>query len=119
MEKYAFMALIQCIESAGSPEKSVGRATLHSGVDDIIRVGGLGGAEVEGTGLLGVDYLPIPKGWVGTVGVKDMGQGLRSRGWFSLSLESGRAEKALQVLWWEMSGKDMSYSWIGGTDGHS
>ena len=46
------MALIQCLESMGSPEKSAGRATLNSGVDNDIGVGGLGG-----TGLLGVDCL--------------------------------------------------------------
>ena len=84
------MALIQHIESAGSPEKSAERATLTSGVDDDIGVGGLGG-----TGLLGVDCLLMPKGWVGTVDVNDMGMRLGLRGWFSLSLESGWAEKPL------------------------
>ena len=108
------MALIQCMESAGSPEKSAGRATLNLGVEDIIGVGGLGG-----TGLLGVDCLPMPKGWVGTVGVNDMGMRLGSRGWLSSSLESGWAEKPLQVLRWKMSNGVMSYFWIGGTDGHS
>ena len=54
-----------------------------------------------------------------TVGVKDVGKGLGWRVWFSSSLESGSAEKPLQVLQWEMSGGGMSYSWIGGTDGHS
>ena len=102
------------MESAGSPEESAGRATLNLGVDDDIGVGGLGG-----TGLLGVDYLPMPKDWVGTVGVNDVGMRLESRGWFSLSLESGWAEKPLQVLQWEMSNRVMSCSWIGGTDGHS
>ena len=77
------MALMQHMESAGSPEKSVGRAALNSGVDDDIGVGGLGV-----TGLLGVDCLPMPKGQVGTVGVND-DMRLGSRGWFSLSLESG------------------------------
>ena len=72
-----------------------------------------------GTGLLGVDCLPMPKGWVGTVGVNDVGMRLGSRGWFSLSLESGWAEKPLWVLQWEMSDGEMSYSWIGGTDEHS
>ena len=108
------MALIQCMESAGSPEKSVGRTALNSGVDDDIGVGGLGG-----TGLLGVDCLPMPKGQVGTVGVNNVGMRLGSRGWFSSSLESGWAEKPLRVLQWEMSDGEMSYSWIGGTDGHS
>ena len=102
------------MESAGSPEELAGRATLNLGVDDDIGVGGLGG-----TGLLGVDYLPMPKDWVGTVGVNDVGMRLGSRGWFSLSLESGWAEKPLQVLQWEMSNRVMSCSWIGGTDGHS
>ena len=108
------MALIQHMESAGSPEKLVGRAALNSGVDDNIGVGGLGG-----TGLLGVDCLLMPKGWMGTVGVNDVGMRLGSRGWLSSSLESGWAEKPLQVLWWEMSNRVMSCSWIGGTDGHS
>ena len=108
------MALIQHMESAGSPEKSAGRAALNSGVEDDIGVDGLGG-----TGLLGVDCLPMPKGWVGTVGVNNVGKRLGLRGWFSLSLESGWAEKPLWVLWWEMSDGEMSYSWIGGTDGHS
>ena len=108
------MALIQHMESAGSPEKSVGRTTLNSGVDDDIGVGGLGG-----TGLLGVDCLLMPKGWVGTVGVNDVGMRLGSRGWLFLSLESGWAEKPLWVLWWEISNRVMSCSWIGGTDGHS
>ena len=44
-------------------------------VDDDIGVGGLGG-----TGLLGVDCLPMPKGWMGTVGVNDVGMRLGSRG---------------------------------------
>ena len=108
------MALIQHMESAGSPEKSAGRAALNSGVEDDIGVGGLGG-----TGLLGVDCLPMPKGWVGTVGVNDMDMRLELRSGFSLSLESGWAEKPLWVLWWEMSIGVMSCSWIGGTDGHS
>ena len=108
------MALIQHMESAGSPEKSAGRATLNSGVEDDIGVGGLGG-----TGLLGVDCLLMPKGWVGTVGVNDVGKRLGSRGWLSSSLESGWAEKPLRVLQWEMSNGVMSCSWIGGTDGHS
>ena len=108
------MALIQHMESAGSPEKSVGRAPLNSGVEDDIGVGGLGG-----TGLLGVDCLPMPKGRVGTVGVNDVGMRLGSRGWLSLSLESGWAEKPLWVLRWKMSNRAMSCSWIGGTDGHS
>ena len=69
------MALIQCMESVGSPEKSVGRATLNLGVDNDIGVGGLGG-----TGLLGVDCLLMPKGWVGIVGVNDVGMRLGSRG---------------------------------------
>ena len=69
------MALIQHMESAGSPEKSAGRAALNSGVDDNIGVGGLGS-----TGLLGVDCLPMPKGWVGTVGVNDVGMRLELRG---------------------------------------
>ena len=92
------MALIQRMESAGSPEKSAERATLNSGVDDDIGVGGLGG-----TGLLGVDCLLMPKGWVGTVGVNDVGVRLGLKGWFFLLLESGWAEKPLQVLQWEMS----------------
>ena len=108
------MALIQCMESAGLPEKSAGRAALNSGVEDDIGVGGL-----VGTGLLGVDWLPMPKGRVGTVGVNNVGMRLGSRGWFSLSLESGWAQKPLWVLRWEMSDGEMSYSWIGGTDGHS
>ena len=108
------MALIQHMESAGSPEKSAGRAALNSGVDNDIGVGGLGG-----TGLLGVDCLPMPKGQVGTVGVNDVGMRLGSRGGLSLSLESGWAEKPLWVLRWEMSNRVMSCSWIGGTDGHS
>ena len=99
------MALIQCMKSAGSPEKSVGRAALNLGVDDDIGVGGLGG-----TGLLGVDCLLMPKGWVGTVGVNNMGMRLGSRGWLSSSLESGWAEKPLRVLWWEMSDGVMSCS---------
>ena len=108
------MALIQHMESAGSPEKSAERATLNSGVDDNIGVGSQGS-----TGLLGVDCLPMPKGQVGTVGVNDVGMRLGSRGRFSSSLESGWAEKPLQVLQWEMSNRVMSCSWIGGTDGHS
>ena len=108
------MALIQHMESAGSPEKSAGRAALNSGVEDDIGVGGLGG-----TGLLGVDCLLMPKGRVGTVGVNDVGMRLGSRGWFSSSLESGWAEKPLRMLQWEMSNGVMSCSWIGGTDGHS
>ena len=74
------MALIQHMESVGSPEKSAGRATLNSGVDDDIGVGGLGEAEMGGTGLLGVDCLPMSKGWVGTVGVNNVGMRLGSRG---------------------------------------
>ena len=69
------MPLIQHMESAGSPEKSVGRATLNSGVDDDIGVGGLGD-----TGLLGVDCLPMPKGRVGTVSVNDVDIRLGLRG---------------------------------------
>ena len=88
-------------------------------MDNDIGVGGLGGAETGGTGLLGVDCLPMPKGWMGTVGVNNVGMRLGLRGWFSLSLESGWAEKPLWVLWWEMSDGVMSCSWIGGTDGHS
>ena len=84
------MALIQHMESAGSPEKSAGRAALNLGVDDNIGVGGLGV-----TGLLGVDCLLMPKGWVGTVGVNNVGMRLGSRSWFSLSLEFGWAEKPL------------------------
>ena len=102
------------MESAGSPEKSVGRTALNSGVDDDIGVGGLGG-----TGLLGVDCLPMPKGQVGTVGVNNVGMRLGLRDRFSSSLESGWAEKPLRVLRWEMSNGVMSCSWIGGTDGHS
>ena len=68
----------------GSPEKSAGRAALNLGVDDDIGAGGLGGI-----GLLGVDCLPMPKSWVGTVGVNDVGMRLGSRGWFFSSLESG------------------------------
>ena len=45
------MALIQHMESAGSPEKSAGRATLNLGVDDDIGVGGLGGYWVTRGGL--------------------------------------------------------------------
>ena len=108
------MALIQHMESAESPEKSAGRAALNSGVDNDIGVGGLGG-----TGLLGVDCLPMLKGWVGTVGVNHMGMRLGSRGWLSLSLESGWAEKPLRVLQWEISNRVMSCSWMEGTDGHS
>ena len=74
------MALIQHMESVGSPEKSVGRATLNSGVDNNIGVGGLGGAEMGGTGLLGVDCLPMPKGWVGTVGMNNVDVRLGLRG---------------------------------------
>ena len=59
----------------GSPEKSAGRATLNSGVDNDIEVGGLGG-----TGLLRVDCLPMPKGWIGTVGVNNMNIRLGLRG---------------------------------------
>ena len=92
----------------------MGRATLNSGVDDDSGVGGLGG-----TGLLGVDCLPMPKGQVDTVGMNNMGMRLGLRGRLSLSLESGWAEKPLWVLWWEMSDGVMSCSWIGGTDGHS
>ena len=102
------------MESAGSPEKSVGRTALNSGVDYDIGVGGLGG-----TGLLGVDCLPMPKGQVGTVGVNNVGMRLGLRDRFSSSLESGWAEKPLRVLRWEMSNGVMSCSWIGGTDGHS
>ena len=108
------MALIQCMESVGSPEKSAGRAALNSGIENDIGVGGLGG-----TGLLGVDCLPMPKGQVGTVDVNNVDMRLGSRGWFSLSLESEWAEKPLWVLWLEMSDGEMSYSWIGGIDGHS
>ena len=53
------------------------------------------------------------------MGVNNMDMRLGSRGWFSLSLESEWAEKPLRVLWLEMSDGEMSYSWIGGTDGHS
>ena len=81
--------------------------------------GGWSGGSRDGAGLLGVDCLLIPKGWVGTVGVNNMGVRLGSRGWLSSSLESGWAEKPLQVLWWEMSDGIMSCSWIEGTDGHS
>ena len=102
------------MESAGSPEKSAGRAALYSGVEDDIGVGGLGG-----TGLLGVDCLPMPKGQVGTVGVNNVGMRLGLRGWLSSSLESGWTEKPLRMLRWEMSNRVMSCSWIGGTDGHS
>ena len=70
-------------------------------------------------GLLGVDCLLIPKGQVGTVDVKYVSKGLGLKGWFSSSLESGRAEKPLWVLWWEMSDGSMSCFWIGGTNGHS
>ena len=97
-----------------SPEKSAERDTLNSGVENDIGVGGLGV-----TGLLGMDCLLMPKGWVGTVGVNNMGMRLGSRGWFSSSLESGWAEKPLRVLQWEMSNRVMSCSWIGGTDEHS
>ena len=96
-----------------------GGGCFKFGVDDNIRVGGLGGAEAEGTGLLGVDCLLMPKGWMGTVSVNDVGMRLGSRGWLSSSLESGWAEKPLWVLQWEMSNGVMSCSWIGGTDGHS
>ena len=81
----------------------MGRAALNLGVDDNIGVGGLGRAETEDIGLLGVDCLPMPKGQVGTVGVNDVGIRLGLRGWFFLLLESGWAEKPLQVLQWEMS----------------
>ena len=74
------MALIQHMESVGSPEKSVGRATLNSEVDDDIGVGGPEGAEMGGTGLLGIDCLPMPKGRVGTVGVNNVGVRLGLRG---------------------------------------
>ena len=74
------MALIQHMESVGSPEKSVGRATLNSEVDNDIGVGGLEGAEMGGTGLLGIDCLPMPKGRVGTVGVNNVGVRLGLRG---------------------------------------
>ena len=53
---------------------------------------------MEGTGLLGVDCLLILKDCVGTISVKDVSKGLESRGSFSSSLESGRAENSLQVL---------------------
>ena len=53
----------------------MGRATLNSGVDDDIGVGGLGD-----TGLLGVDCLPMPKGQVGTVGVNNVDIRLGLRG---------------------------------------
>ena len=89
------------------------------GVDDNIGVEGLEGAGVEGAGLLGVDCLLIPKGQVGTVDVKYVSKGLGLKGWFSSLLESGRAEKPLWILWWEMSDGGMSCSWIGGTNGHS
>ena len=108
------MALIQHMESAGSPEKSAERAALNSGVNNDIGVGGLGG-----TGLLGVDCLLMPKGQVGTVGVNNIDMRLGSRDRFSSSLESGWAEKPLWVLQWEMSNGEMFCSWIGGTDGHS
>ena len=71
------MALIQCIESMGSPEKSAGRAALNSGVDNDIGVGGLGGT---GLLVLGVDCLLMPKGQVGTVGVNDVDMRLGLRG---------------------------------------
>ena len=74
------MALIQHMKSVGSPEKSVGRATLNSEVDNDIGVGGLEGAEMGGTGLLGIDCLPMPKGRVGTVGVNNVGVRLGLRG---------------------------------------
>ena len=74
------MALIQHMESVGSPEKSVGRATLNSEVDNDIGVGGLEGAEMGGTGLLGIDCLPMPKGRVGTVSVNIVGVRLGLRG---------------------------------------
>ena len=73
--KETLMALIQRMESVGSPEKSAGRAALNSGVDNDIGVGGLGG-----TRLLGVDCLLIPKGWVGTMAVNDVGMRLGLRG---------------------------------------
>ena len=98
MKKYTFMALIQHIESAGSLEKSVGRATLNLGVDDDIGVGGLGGAEAEGTGLLEVDCLLIPKGWVGTVGVKDVGKGLGLMGWLLWSHSLGLLPNGLSQI---------------------
>ena len=65
------------------PQKSVEEAALNLGVDNNIGVGGLGEAEMEGTGLLGMDCLLIPKGQVGTVGINDVGTRLVSRGWFS------------------------------------
>ena len=86
----------------------------HNDVTDLIMsvilfsdigVGGLGG-----TGLLGVDCLPMPKGRVGTVGVNDVGMRLGSRGRLSSSLESWWAEKPLWVLQWEMSDGVMSCS---------
>ena len=43
-------------------------------------VGGQGGAGVEGAGLLGMDCLLILKGQVGTVGMKEVDQGVGSRG---------------------------------------
>ena len=68
------------MESAGSPEKLVGRAALNLGVDDDIGVGGLGRAEMGDTGLLGVDCLLMPKGQVDTVGVNNVGMRLGLRG---------------------------------------
>ena len=75
-----------------------GESHFKLGVDDDIGVGGLGGAEAEGTGLLEVDCLLIPKGWVGTVGVKDVGKGLGLMGWLLWSHSLGLLPNGLSQI---------------------
>ena len=62
------MALIQCMEPVGSPEKSVGRATLNLGMEDNIGVGGLGGGRDRGYWVTRGRLSPNAKGSGGHCG---------------------------------------------------
>ena len=111
MWKYALMAFIQRMASAGSPEKSAGSATLSSRV--VVDMGVTDG--VEGvTGGLGVNArcqwgLGLLKG-IGAMGfqgdtvvtVEVVGRGGGEGDLSSLSLELSKSPKAL-----ELRGDDM------------
>ena len=106
MWKYALMAFIQRMASAGSPEKSAGRATLSSGVvvdrggaDNVKGVtGGFGGkARCRwGLGLLrAVGAMGFQGDTVVTVEVKGRGGGKGVLS--SSSLELSKSLKALEL----------------------
>ena len=103
MWKYALMAFIQRMASAGSPEKSAGRATLSSGmvvdmgvVDGVEGVtGGLGGKTRCRCGLgvfVGGGVLGSQRDTVVTADVEGCGGG--EGGLTSSSLESSKSPKA-------------------------